>query len=78
MGIDETALVTCQKDGSLSLLNRLAETTGGKVDFATEALRLIVTKELLEHRGAGNQTLDSRAACCGMIQLTSRERDKES
>lgn len=61
MGIDEAALVTRQEDGSLRLLNGLTETTRGEVNFATEALGLVISEELLEHGSASNRTLDSMA-----------------
>lgn len=36
----------------MGLLNCLAEPTGREVDLTTEALRLVITKPVLQKRGA--------------------------
>lgn len=47
-GIDEAALVTGKEHHRVRLLDGLAEPTSGEVHFTTEALRLVITKPVLE------------------------------
>lgn len=51
-GIDEAAFVAGQEDDSMSLLDRLTEPAGGKMDLATESLLLVVSKPILQKWGA--------------------------
>lgn len=47
MCINETALVAGEENCGLRLLDSLAESTSGEVDFAAESLGLVVAEELL-------------------------------
>jgi hypothetical protein len=46
--IDEATLIASQEEDCLRLLNSLAETAAGEVDFAAVALLNIVTEPVLE------------------------------
>lgn len=63
MCVNKTALIASEEKGSLSLLNGLAESTGGEVNFTAESLGLVVTEELLEHRSA------TKGACQNLLTI---------
>jgi hypothetical protein len=50
--IDEAALVAGKEQYCLSLLDSLAETTSGEVDFATVTLGLVIAEPVLEEGSA--------------------------
>lgn len=47
-GIDEAALVAGEEHHRVRLLNSLAKATSGEMHLTTEALRLVITKPVLE------------------------------
>ena len=50
--VDETALVACEEEDGVGLLDGFAEAAGGKVDFAAETLGGVVAEPVLEEGGA--------------------------
>lgn len=50
--VDEAALIASKENDGVRLLDGLAKTTRGEVNFAPEALGLVVTKPVLKERSA--------------------------
>jgi len=57
--VDEAGLVGCQEQDSLCLLDSLAETTRGEVDFTSVTLGLVVSEPVLEERSVKRRRAES-------------------
>lgn len=60
-GINKAAFIASQEDDSMSLLDRLTEPAGGKMDLTPESLLLVVSKPILQKRGAESVSLYPRS-----------------